>query len=119
MSVIEQTCFIPVINIVTIITVSSTFFRANHSVNKGLEFMNVPIPEAEPNVAAREISEDDELKRIAPMPKTPGPPPFGPPPGSRCRGRALPELCLDLIMGTGVLLGEMKGLADGLWGHEP
>ena len=76
--------------------------------------------EADPNVAAREMSDDEELKRIPPMPITPpGPPPLGAPPGKRWRGSALPELCLDLIIGTGVLLGEMNGLADGLCGNDP
>jgi hypothetical protein len=76
--------------------------------------------EAEPKVAAREMSDDEELKIIPPTLMTPpGPPPLGPPPGKRCRGSALPELCLDLIIGTGVLRGEMNGLADGLCGNDP
>ena len=33
MPVIERTCFVPIINIVTNITVLSTFFQANQSVN--------------------------------------------------------------------------------------
>ena len=74
--------------------------------------------EAEPNVAARDISELEELNKIPLMPMT-AVPLLGPPPGSRWRGKALPELCRDLIIGTGVLLGEMNGLADGLCGNEP
>ena len=40
LSVIERTCFVPVINIVTNITVPSMFFQANQSVNT---FMNGPL----------------------------------------------------------------------------
>ena len=75
--------------------------------------------EAEPNVAARDISEEDELNSTPPIPMMPVPPPFGPPPGSKCNGRAEPELCRDRIVGTGVLRGEINGLADGLCGSEP
>lgn len=67
--------------------------------------------DSEPNVAAREMSEDEQLKVMPNMKLAPDDFPF---PGNRCRGSAEPELCLDLIIGTGVLRGEMKGLADGL-----
>ena len=85
------------------------------------EMKGVLHSEAEPNVAALEISDDEELKIIPiPIPITLGPPPpLGPPPGRRCSGRALPELCRDLIIGTGVLRGDMNGLAEGLCGNEP
>ena len=60
--------------------------------------------EADPKVAALEMS----------LPLPLGcwclPPLF---PGRRWRGRAEPELCLDLSMWTGVDLGDMKGEAGG------
>jgi hypothetical protein len=81
------------------------------------EMKGVLHSDADPNVAALEMSELDELNRM-PMPIPPGPL-LGPPPGNRWSGKALPELCRDLIIGTGVLRGEMKGLAEGLCGSEP
>ena len=78
--------------------------------------------EAEPNVAARETSEPEEPKLILAMAPPTAFPPCPPPPpplGNRCRGSALPELCLDLSTGgTGVLRGLMNGLAFGLCGRE-
>ena len=88
----------------------------------------VLLSDADPNVAALDISDDDELKFgiFCPVLTTtpPGPittpltPTVALPWGKRCRGRALPELCRDLIDGTGVLRGDINGLADGLCGKE-
>jgi len=83
--------------------------------------------DAEPKVAARLTSDPEEPKlSLVCMPWPPPPPPTTPTPappalpGSRCRGRALPELCRERMMGgTGVLRGLMKGLAFGLCGREP
>merc|ERR1719225_1120851 len=68
--------------------------------------------EAEPNVAARDMSDPLPLGCCC-LP----PPPL--PPGNRCRGSALPLLCRDLSMWTGVDLGEMKGEAGGDWPPGP
>lgn len=75
------------------------------------EMKGVLHSDSEPNVAAREMSDEDELKVMPSMNPAPDDFPF---PGKRWRGSADPELCLDLIMGTGVLRGEMNGLAEGL-----
>lgn len=69
------------------------------------EIKGVLHSEAEPNVAAREMSDPEEPK---------GPFVVAPPCGNICRGNALPLLWRDLIMWTGVLLGEINGEADGL-----
>lgn len=60
--------------------------------------------EAEPKVAALEISDPEPLGCCW------RPPPL---PGRRWRGRTLPLLCRDLNIGTGVDLGDMKGEAGG------
>jgi len=82
------------------------------------EMKGVEHSEADPKVAALDMSELElELKFASFW----APPPAWTPPGwlRRCRGSADPELCLDLIIGgTGVDLGEMKGLAEGLCGSE-
>ena len=86
--------------------------------------------EAEPNVAARDMSDPLPLGCCC-LP----PPPLPEivtvsclrhneslgrsPPGNRCRGSALPLLCRDLSMWTGVDLGEMKGEAGGDWPPGP
>ena len=59
--------------------------------------------EADPKVAARLMSDPEDPKG-----------PLEVPHGSICRGKALPLLCRDLIMWTGVLLGDINGEADGL-----
>lgn len=60
--------------------------------------------DADPKVAALDISDPLPLGCCC------LPPPF---PGRRWRGRALPLLCRDLSMWTGVDLGDMKGEAGG------
>jgi hypothetical protein len=66
--------------------------------------------EAEPKVAAREIS--------LPLPLgcccLPLPFPLALP-GNRCKGRPEPEECLDRSIWTGVERGEMNGEAGGDW----
>ena len=68
------------------------------------EIKGVLHSEAEPNVAAREISDPEDPK--GPFVVVPW--------GNICKGSALPELWRDLIIWTGVLLGLIKGEADGL-----
>ena len=65
--------------------------------------------EADPKVAALEISEPEDPK---------GPLVVVFPWGSICNGKALPLLWRDRNIWTGVLLGEIKGEAKGLWGSE-
>ncbi len=67
--------------------------------------------DVDPKVAAREISEEAELNPPDTFPDALCP-------GSRWSGNALPELCRDLNMCTGVLRGEMNGLATGDCGRE-
>ena len=81
------------------------------------EMKGVLHSEADPKVAARDISDPDDPN--GPFVVAPGTPPGPPPCGSICRGNALPLLCRDLIIWTGVLLGDIKGEAEGLWGSEP
>ena len=68
------------------------------------EIKGVLHSEAEPNVAAREMSEPEEPK--GPLVVVPC--------GSIWSGKALPLLWRDLIIWTGVLLGDINGEADGL-----
>ena len=92
------------------------------------DIKGVLLSDADPNVAALEMSDEDELKFgiFCPTLFTGPPGPITTPPtptvalpcGNRCSGRELPELCRDLIVGTGVLRGDIKGLAEGLCGNE-
>lgn len=73
------------------------------------EMNGVEDSDADPNVAAREISLPDPLGCCC-LPVEPG---------SRCRGRAEAELWRERSMCTGVERGEMKGEAGGDWGRLP
>lgn len=77
------------------------------------EIKGVLHSEVDPKVAALLMSEDPELK---PLPLTAGI--LWEAWGSKCNGSALPELWRDRNIGTGVLLGDMKGLAVGLCGRD-
>jgi len=70
------------------------------------EMKGVLDSEADPNVAALEMSLPLPLGCCCRPPLLPG---------RRWRGRAEPELCLDRSMWTGVERGEMKGEAGGDW----
>ena len=71
------------------------------------EMKGVLHSEADPKVAAREISDPEDPK--GPFVVAPAPPC-----GNICSGNALPLLWRDLIMCTGVLLGDINGDAEGL-----